>query len=214
MCLADARFRPHIRLLLFMPSRPVLIFATSVLLLALVLAAGSFWFAPREQGSGKPLVGGPFTLTDHNGNRVTERSYPGKYLLIFFGYTYCPDVCPSELQVMSAALDQLGADAGRIQPLFVSIDPARDTPAVMKAYVANFHPRLVGLTGSPDETAHVAAEYRVAYSRVKGAENSPDYLMDHSTILYLMAPDGTYAKHFTYETDAKTLAEGLRQELK
>ena len=143
-----------------MPSRPILIFAISVLLLALVLAAGSFWLVPREQGSGKPLVGGPFTLTDHNGNRVTERSYPGKYLLIFFGYTYCPDVCPSELQVMSAALDQLGADAGRIQPLFVSIDPARDGFIALPLVIECLHEKAV-----PRRPRHHALAVIVAVAR-------------------------------------------------
>jgi protein SCO1/2 len=191
-----------------------LIFALTVLVVALVTGLGALWFAGRDMSTGTALVGGPFTLTDHNGNRVTEKSYGGKYLLVFFGFTFCPDVCPTELQVMSAAVDQLGPVAEKIQPLFITVDPARDTPQVMKDYVANFTPRLIGLTGSEQDIADVAAKYRVYYAKAKGSENSPDYLMDHSTILYLMNPDGTYLKHFTYETDAKTLADGLREAVK
>jgi cytochrome oxidase Cu insertion factor (SCO1/SenC/PrrC family) len=195
-----------------MPSRRTLILALSILVVALATGAAALWFAPGgSTGSGTALIGGPFTLTDHNGNRVTDRAFAGKYLLIFFGYTFCPDVCPSELQVMSAALDQLGPDAERIQPLFITIDPARDTPEVMKEYVANFHPRLIGLTGSDQDIAHVAAKYRVYYAKAKTGGNSQDYLMDHSAILYLMSPDGTFLKHFTYGNDAKALSDGLRQ---
>jgi cytochrome oxidase Cu insertion factor (SCO1/SenC/PrrC family) len=199
-----------------MPSRRTLIFALSVLLVALAAGAAALWLVPAggPTSTGTPLVGGPFALTDHNGNRVTDKTYSGKHLLIFFGYTYCPDVCPSELQVMSAALDELGADAERLQPLFITIDPARDTPQVLKEYVTNFHPRLIGLTGTEQEIADVAAKYRVYYTKAKTSGNSPDYVMDHSTILYLMGPDGTFIKHFTYGTDPKALADGLRQAMK
>jgi cytochrome oxidase Cu insertion factor (SCO1/SenC/PrrC family) len=155
-------------------------------------------------------VGGPFTLTDQNGKRVTDQDFRGKYMLIFFGFTFCPDVCPSELQVMSAALDELGPVGEKIQPIFITIDPARDTPEAMKLYVSNFHPRLVGLTGSDADIAAVAKAYRVYYAKAKETENSPDYQMDHSTIIYLMGPDGKFVKHFTYNTDVKALAEGLR----
>ena len=196
-----------------MPSRRTLIFALTVMLVALASGAAALLFAPggRPTGSGTALIGGPFTLTDHNGNRVTDKSYAGKYLLIFFGYTYCPDVCPSELQVMSAALDQLGPDAEKIQPLFISIDPARDTPQALKDYVSNFNSRLIGLTGSDQDIAAVASKYRVYYAKAKTNDSTADYLMDHSTILYLMRPDGTFLKHFTYGTDAKALADGIRQ---
>src|SRR5438874_13018805 len=196
-----------------MPSRRTLIFALTVLLVALASGAAALWFVPAggPLSSGTPLIGGPFTLTDHNGNRVTDKTYAGKYLLIFFGYTYCPDVCPSELQVMSAALDQLGPDAEKIQPLFITVDPGRDTPQVMKDYVSNFNPRLVGLTGSDQDIAAVASKYRVYYAKEKTNDSTADYLMDHSTILYLMRPDGTFLKHFTYGTDAKALADGIRQ---
>ena len=112
---------------------------------------------------------------------------------------------------MSAALDEMGPAADKIQPIFITIDPARDTPETLKIYVSNFHPRMVGLTGSDEDIAAVAKAYRVYYAKAKGAEDKPDYLMDHGTILYLMGPDGKFVKHFTYGTEAKALAEALRQ---
>lgn len=201
--------------LIIMPSRQKLIFALVVLVIAAITGIGALWLTnslPRGPiGSGTALVGGPFTLTNQDGKRVSDQDFRGKYMLIFFGFTYCPDVCPSELQVMSAALDQLGSEADKIQPIFISIDPARDTPEAMKIYVSNFHPRMVGLTGSAEDIAAVAKAYRVYYAKAKGSENSPDYLMDHSTILYLMGPDGKFVKHFTYGTEVKGLADGLRE---
>ena len=160
------------------------------------------------------LVGGPFSLVDQDGRRVTEKDFLGKYMLVFFGYTYCPDICPTELQVMSAALDQLGLEADRIQPIFVSIDPARDTPEVLKAYVANFGPRLIGLTGSPEEVAAIAKAYRAYYAKAGNGSTGTDYLMDHSSIIYLMGPDGRFVKHMPYTTDAAKLATELKETLR
>ncbi|MCA3554137.1 SCO family protein [Aestuariivirga sp.] len=198
-----------------MPRRPVLIFAALVLLAALGL--GSFALMSGRlhgpQSSGAALVGGPFSLLDQDGRRVTEKDFRGKYMLVFFGYTYCPDVCPTELQVMTAALDQLGRDADRIQPVFVSIDPARDTPEVLKAYVASFSPRLMGLTGTPGEIAVIARAYRVFYAKASNSSSSTDYLMDHSSIIYLMGPDGSFVRHMAYTTDATKLAADLKDAL-
>ena len=199
-----------------MPRRPVLVFAALVLLLAAGL--GSYAWMSRtlhgQQGSGIALVGGPFTLVDQDGRRVSEKDFLGKYMLVFFGYTYCPDVCPTELQVMSAALDQLGPEAERIQPVFVSIDPARDTPEVLKAYVGNFNPRLIGLTGTPEEIAAMAKAYRVFYAKAGNSSSNTDYLMDHSSIIYLMGPDGRFVKHMAYTTDAAKLATELQETLR
>ena len=196
----------------FTPSRIQLIFATLALLAALLVAGSAFYFANlshRETSTGTALVGGPFTLIDQTGRKVTDKDFLGKYMLVFFGYTYCPDECPTELQVMSAALDSLGPKADDIQPIFISFDPQRDTPDVLKQYVANFHPRLVGLTGSPGEIASVAKAYRVYYSKVEGASGPDTYLMDHSTIMYLMDKQGKFLKHFTYSTDAAALAKAI-----
>jgi len=162
-------------------------------------------------GSGVALVGGPFTLTDQDGRTVSEKSFAGKYMLVFFGYTYCPDICPTELQVMSAALDQIGPVADRIQPIFISIDPARDTPEVLKSYVGNFGPRLIGLTGTPEQIAAVAKAYRVYYARAGNTASATDYLMDHSSIIYLMGPDGRFLTHMAYTTDAAKLAAQLKE---
>lgn len=196
-----------------MPSRQQAIFALTVLAIALAIAGAAFYFTSGRSGpagSGEALVGGPFSLTDHTGRHVTEKDFLGKYMLVFFGFTYCPDVCPTELQVMSAALDELGAEGNTIQPVFVSIDPERDTPEVVKQYVENFHPRLIGLTGSPDDIAAIARAYRVYYKKALGGSET-DYEMDHSTTIYLMGPDGGFRKHFGYTTDAKGLAQGLRE---
>ena len=199
-----------------MPRRPVLIFAAIILLIA--AGFGSYAYMNRalhqQQGSGVALVGGPFSLVDQDGRRVTEKDFLGKYMLVFFGYTYCPDICPTELQVMSAALDQLGLEADRIQPIFVSIDPARDTPEVLKAYVANFGPRLIGLTGSPEEVAAIAKAYRAYYAKAGNGSTGTDYLMDHSSIIYLMGPDGRFVKHMPYTTDAAKLATELKETLR
>ena len=201
--------KPH-----YSPSRFQFVFAILALLAALLIAGTSYYLAnqPLSQiSSGTALVGGPFTLTDHTGRKVTEKDFLGKYMLVFFGYTYCPDVCPTELQVMSAALDSMGPKADAIQPIFISVDPARDSPDVLKQYVANFHPRLVGLTGSPEETASVAKAYRVYFSKVENKSTPDAYLMDHSTIIYLMDPQGKFLKHFTYSTDAAALAKAIAE---
>lgn len=194
-----------------MPGRTQLIFALSIVVLAIAIGAGALLWRTQTggTGSGTALVGGPFTLTDHTGRRVTEKDFLGTSMLVFFGFTFCPDVCPTELQVMTQALEQLGPDAGKITPVFVTIDPERDTPEVMKAYVENFHPRMVGLTGTSEDIAAMAKAYRVYYAKAKTAAGQ-DYLMDHSSIVYLMGPDGRFLKHFTYTTDAKALAEALR----
>lgn len=201
-----------------MPSRKRVYLAVALLCLAAAIGAAAMlrWHGgpgSTAGGTGTALVGGPFTLTDHTGKTVKDSDFRGKYLLVFFGFTFCPDVCPTELQVMAAALDQLGPEADAISPLFITIDPDRDTPDVMKAYVENFSPRLTGLTGTQEQIATVAKAYRVYYAKA-GKTGTPDYTMDHSTIIYLMAKDGSFLKHFTYTTDAKALAEGIREAMR
>ena len=195
-----------------MPRRFILLFAALILALAAGLSAALFFLRPPSGPAswGTALVGGPFSLVDQAGARVTEKNFRGKYMLVFFGYTYCPDVCPTELQVMMAAVESLGAEGNKIQPIFITVDPERDTPAVMKAYVGNFGPRLSGLTGSAAEIAAVAKAYRVYFAKAGKAETE-DYLMDHSSIIYLMGPDGQFVKHFTYTTDAPKLAQALKE---
>ncbi len=158
---------------------------------------------------GQALVGGPFTLTDQNGKRVTEQDFRGKFMLIYFGFTYCPDVCPTALQVMAAALDKLGPKGERITPVLISVDPERDTPTQLAQYVKSFHPRLVGLTGSPQEVEAVAKAYRVYFKKVADPKSTAGYTMDHSSIVYVMGPDGQYRAHFTHATSPDVMAERL-----
>ena len=138
-------------------------------------------------------MGGPFTLTDQNGHRVSDRDFAGKYRLIYFGYTFCPDVCPVDMQVIGAGLRRFEAEdaarAAKVQPIFISVDPARDTPEVLRRFVAAFHPRLLGLTGSEAEIAQVAREYRVFYQR---GQPSPDggYMVNHTRMAVLYGPEG------------------------
>jgi protein SCO1/2 len=189
-------------------------FAAIMLLAAAAIATYALMSGPRNpQSSGEALIGGSFTMVNHKGETVTEKTFAGKPMLLFFGYTWCPDVCPTELQVMAEALRQLG-DRGRdIQPILVSVDPARDTPKVLGEYVVNFGEQFVGLTGTAEQVKAMADAYRVFYARVENKDTPDAYLMDHSSIIYLMGADGKFLKHFTYSTDAKALAEGLAKAL-
>ncbi|MCP4327026.1 MAG: SCO family protein [Alphaproteobacteria bacterium] len=156
------------------------------------------------------LFGGPFTLVDHRGESRTDADFRGRHMLIYFGYTYCPDICPTGLQEMAAALDLLGDTAGRVQPLFVSIDPARDTPAVLGDYVGLFHPDLTGLTGSEAQVAAAAKAYRIHRVKVPGVDgDAVDYLVNHSSITYLMGPDGRFLTLFPHGTKADVMAAAL-----
>jgi cytochrome oxidase Cu insertion factor (SCO1/SenC/PrrC family) len=158
---------------------------------------------------GRALVGGPFALTDQNGKRVTDKDFRGRYTLVFFGFTMCPDVCPSALQVMAAALDKLGAKGQQLTPVFITVDPERDTPAQLAGYVKSFHPRLVGLTGTPADIEAVTKAYRVYVKKVSDPKSSAGYTFDHSAIIYLMGPDGAYLAHFTHATSPDAMAERL-----
>jgi protein SCO1/2 len=163
----------------------------ALMLLVLALAACS------SRGGEPPLagaaIGGPFTLTDQNGRQVTDRDFAGKYRIMYFGFTNCPDVCPTDLAAISKGLKAFEAKdkerADKVVPIFVSVDPGRDTPAGMKEYVANFHPRLVGLTGPPGEIAKVAKEYAV-WSQKGDPRPGGGYNVNHSRAEILMGPDG------------------------
>lgn len=180
---------------------------------ALILTHGAA--GPQVKTSGKALIGGPFTLVDQTGKTVTDKDFRGRYMLVFFGFTHCPDVCPAELQVIAQALADLGPKASEVVPVFISLDPERDTPAVVGAYVKNFGANFVGLTGSPEAVAAAAKSYRVAYSKYeyKDSSGKTDYSIDHSTIAYLMDKNGEYVAHFSYGTPAAEMAETLRRYL-
>ena len=177
-----------------------------LLVALLLLGTGAFLWLSGEAGG--PVVGGPFALVDGDGHTVTDRDFRGKYMLVYFGYTYCPDVCPTTLNAVADALDRLGKKADQVQPLFITIDPRRDTPAVVKQYTAAFTPRLLGLTGSAAQIAAVAKEYRVYYAEHRTGPGPDDYSMDHSSILYLMGPNGRFiAPIRTDETGAEIAAD-------
>jgi len=174
---------------------------------AVIVAALIAWqwglppFSPRTPG-GAASVGGPFTLVDQDSKVRTDRDFRGRLMLIYFGYTFCPDVCPTALQVMSVALDRLGAKGKQVQAMMITVDPARDTPAHLKAYMANF-PGLIGLTGSEEQVRAAAKAYRVYYHK---AGEGKDYLMDHSSVIYLMDREGRYLTHFSHTTQSETMA--------
>jgi protein SCO1/2 len=180
---------------------------------ALIFTSGAQ--TPKVETTGTALIGGPFTLVDQNGKTVTDRDFRGKYMLIFFGFTHCPDICPAELQVMSAALDALGPKARDVVPIFVTLDPGRDTPEAVGAYVKNFGKTFVGLTGSPTAIANAANAYRVAYQKFeyKDKDGNYGYSIDHSALVYLMDKDGKYLVHFAYGTPATQMTETMRRYL-
>jgi protein SCO1/2 len=162
-----------------------------LLVAVMLLAAGGYLFLSGSQPAGL-TVGGPFSLIDGDGKPVTDQSWHGKYMLVYFGYTFCPDVCPTTLSSVADAVDKLGTKADRLQPLFITVDPKRDTPAVVKQYAAAFGPRIVGLTGTPEQIAAAAKAYRVYYAEHRTGPGPDDYSMDHSSVLYLMGPDGRF----------------------
>lgn len=164
---------------------------------------------PVQRTSGEALVGGPFELVNGSGETVTEADFAGQYMLIYFGFTFCPDVCPTELSRISTAMEDLGTEADKVTPIFITIDPERDTPEAVGAYVDHFHPRMVGLTGTPDQIKQVAGEYRVYYKKVKDESSSAEYTMDHTSIIYLMGPDGKFLTHFGPGTKPETMAEEI-----
>jgi cytochrome oxidase Cu insertion factor (SCO1/SenC/PrrC family) len=163
-------------------------------------------------GSGVAAIGGPFTLVNQDGKTVTEADFKGKYMLIYFGFTYCPDVCPTTLTVMSDALNILGSRADKVVPMLITVDPERDTPDHLRMYVGYFHPRMQGLSGSPEQVAQAAKTFRVYYAKVPNKEtNDPDmYTMDHSSIVYFMGPDGRFLTHFGHDVDAKEMAAKMK----
>ncbi|WP_119299834.1 SCO family protein [Dongia deserti] len=162
--------------------------------------------------AGEALIGGPFELVDQNGNTVTDQTFQGRLMLVYFGFTYCPDACPTALGVMSAALDKLDVAADRVVPILITVDPERDTPAVLKDYVSNFHPGMLGLTGTKDQIAKAAKAYRVFYQKAAGP-TPDDYLMDHTLLIYLMDGDGKYITHFGPDATPDQMADEIRKHL-
>lgn len=158
--------------------------------------------------TGKALVGGPFALKDASGKTVTDKDFAGRKMLVFFGFTSCPDVCPGGLQVISSALEKLGPKADKLAPIFITLDPERDTPEKVAEYVKSFSPRLTGLSGSPEEVTAAAKAYRVYYKKVPGSD-AATYTLDHTSIIYLMDEKGEYQAHFPYPVTVDELAKRL-----
>jgi protein SCO1/2 len=167
----------------------------------------------RVESSGKALVGGPFALVDPSGKTVTDQDFRGRYMLVFFGYTHCPDICPAELQVMAATLDQLGDKAKKVVPIFITLDPERDTPEAVGAYVKNFGSNIVGLTGSMEAVAAAAKAYRVSFSKFQDQDSGENYTIDHSALAYLMGTNGEYITHIPYGTSVAQMVDTLNRYL-
>ncbi len=177
-----------------------------------VLATLMFSGHQNQVSAGKPLIGGPFELIDHRGETVTEATYAGRYMLVYFGYSYCPDLCPLSLQTMTAAYDLLSAEEqAKVEPIFITVDPERDTVAAIADYVSLFHDDLIGLTGSVDQVNVASKAYRVYHAKAVDAASSAEYLVDHSSFYYLMGPDGDYVQHFGHDTVEEDMATRLRE---
>jgi cytochrome oxidase Cu insertion factor (SCO1/SenC/PrrC family) len=189
--------------------RGLLVFLAGLVLIAGAAVVDYFWSGAGSEGYGATAIGGRFALLDQYGALRRDSDFRGKLMLVYFGYTYCPDACPTALQKMSEALDQLGAAADAVQPIFISVDPERDTVAQMKLYAQNFHPRLLALTGTPQATAAAARAYRVYFAKVT-PKGDDDYLIDHSSLVYLMGRDGRYLAHFGPDVGAADMAAKIK----
>jgi cytochrome oxidase Cu insertion factor (SCO1/SenC/PrrC family) len=193
--------------------------ASIVALVTLVFAIGAWLTLLRDDPPESSVVGGlvvnvdvggPFELTDHTGARVSDTALRGGYTLLYFGYTFCPDVCPTELGGMAATIDALGEAGARVTPVMITIDPERDTPEVLAEYVPLFHERLIGLTGTAEEIRDVATQFRVFYQRFDSNQYTY-YLMDHSSFVYLLDREGDVASMFRYGTAPEDMAAAIRQ---
>lgn len=161
---------------------------------------------------GKAAVGGPFTLTDQDGKPFTNENLLGKFSVLYFGFTHCPDICPDELEKLAEALDTIEAEAKyQVRPVFISVDPQRDTPKAVKAYVKEFHPRLIGLTGSEEAVKACSKAYRVYFHKTGDSET--DYLVDHSIIMYLIDPAGEFVTFYGKNFTARQLADSIMQHI-
>ncbi len=193
------------------PARRATRGAALVLALAVTAVAGAGCRAGRS-GEELPVlpVGGDFTLTDHDGQRFTLASQKGKVVLIFFGYTFCPDACPTTLSKLTSVYRKLEGDAARVKTLYISVDPERDTPAVLKADLENFRLDAIGLTGSKAEIDQVVAAYGAAYEIVPTPESAAKYTVAHTTSLYALDPDGRVRLRFSYEASVDEIVAGIR----
>ncbi len=179
-----------------------------------LLLTGGTWLwreLAREPAPAAIAIGGPFALTDHNGRSVSDQDYRGDYMLIYFGYINCPDICVPTLNNMSAALDALGAAGEAIKPIFITVDPLRDTVEALAGYVPNFHPRLVGLTGTARQIKAVSAAYSVFFEAGEHAGGDDDYQVGHSGYVYLMGPDGGFLTVMSHAKAGAAMAARIKE---
>ncbi len=193
-----------------------LIIATCCLVLAIFAiiwqVAPDFLSAPEKPQSnsyGKALIGGAYQLTDHTGQLVHHSDFHGKYQLVYFGFTYCPDICPTTLMIISNALNNIGALAEEVTPVFITVDPERDNVDVMAQYVSNFHEKLIGLTGTAEDIKTAADAYKVYYNKVPMKDSATDYVVDHSGFLYFMDRQGNYMMHFPHNVSEQELTDAM-----
>lgn len=185
----------------------------AVLATVLICVSPSWAEAPLPGGEEQPEAGivPRYLLMDYRGRAISDQDFPGSYQLITFGYTFCPDICPTTLSAMSLIMGKLGKQADRLQPLFITVDPERDTPEVLHRYTAFFHPRIIGLTGSPDLVRSAADHFKVQYEKHLDPGAAPDkYSVDHSVGMYLLGPDGEFLAKFAYDTPFEEVAERIR----
>lgn len=191
--------------------RPLAFLTMLFALLLLAACSSGGGDSPPLQGA---KLGGPFTLTNQDGRPVSNSQFDGRYRLVYFGFTYCPDVCPVDLQNIGRAMRSLEKSdpelAERIQPIFITVDPERDTPGVMKQYVSAFHPRLIGLTGTPDQIADVAKKHGVYFEKEE-REGSSDYMMNHSRIAFLFGPEGEPIAILPHDQGPDAIAAELKR---
>lgn len=192
-----------------------------IIILSLIIAAISMYLLLAVELPSKPLsgeggssdlsdaIGGEFTLTDHNGNEFNSNQLKGKLSLVYFGFTYCPDVCPTSLQKISNVIDTLDKYQIDVVPVFITIDPSRDTQQVLQEYLGHFNKKLIGLTGSEEKIKEVSDKFKVYYAKTNDATNT-DYMMDHSSFLYLMDKDFKYKKHFYLKSSPEEIIEFIR----
>ena len=195
---------------------PRFVLVAAALAALVILGAGVFLaLALRDNPRGAAgtmlasAIGGPFRLIDQNGKTVTDADLKGKWSLVYFGYTHCPDACPTALNDISIALEDLGTKRDAVRPVFITVDPERDTPEALKAYVTSFDAPIVALTGTPEQVAQAAKGYRVYYA--KHPEAGGEYSMDHSSVIYVMDPQGRFTASFTHESTPEQIAERLKK---
>ncbi len=191
---------------------------------ALAIGAGIGWTEIQNQNkqgqnaqvTNKPMagvkIGGAFELTDQNGNLVNNKDFDGQYKLIYFGFTYCPAICPTELAKITKAMKEIGDDAEKIQPVFITVDPERDTPKVLKSYLTMFDPKIIGLTGTRAEIDDVLQKYKIYASKTQ-EPGTDEYTMDHSSFIYLISPNGDLLSIYRMADNADFVAKDIREKL-